>query len=343
MAKFSGTTSGSLQFMMSSAGELLYPTRGDTYESHEVPIADMREVLVQDPNFFSLDSSGFELFTMTPSTVLDWNDDGHVMRTYYWELEGFFRTRFGSDVKVLIAGHMARDARADTNTSSFSGSSGKVIGQDKLGTGGFSAGTVARAHNDFSPYYKEALISYLTPGGDLHRENGIQAFKDPRSLKPLGISAEELRASRILVVNVWRGTDRFPVQGRPLALCDQRTIDKEDLKPIHFQPPSLEDQKMEPDAARRMMSKGMFTPGGGTYMALRFNPKQRWYYMSDMQPAENLLLKAFDSEDPWRYHIHASFDDPLTIRTAPPRRSVETRCVLVFPPITGVGPGASKL
>merc|ERR1719171_3475987 len=68
-----------------------------------------------------------------------------------------------------------------------------------------------------------------------------------------------------------------------------------------------------------------------SYMALRYDKEQHWYYVPDMQEEENLLIKTFDSEHPDHAPCHGAFDDMQTIQTALPRRSVETRCVLIFP------------
>ena len=51
-----------------------------------------------------------------------------------------------------------------------------------------------------------------------------------------------------------------------------------------------------------------------------------------MQLDENLLLRTFDSEEPQLAPCHCAFDDPLTIDHALPRRSCETRVVLVCEP-----------
>merc|ERR1719428_2433090 len=111
---------------------------------------------------------------MIPSNVQNWYDDTHVMETYYKDLEDFLKEHTGCS-HVFIAGHFARDVMADADPRGFSGGNTKLgPSQDKLNTGGFSGGSIIRAHNDFTPEYKEQLISYLSPDGELHVENGIQ-------------------------------------------------------------------------------------------------------------------------------------------------------------------------
>ncbi len=47
---------------------------------------------------------------------------------------------------------------------------------------------------------------------------------------------------------------------------------------------------------------------------------------------EALLFKTFDTETDGRarFTIHSSFDDPNAPQDAPPRESIETRCLLFF-------------
>jgi hypothetical protein len=51
-----------------------------------------------------------------------------------------------------------------------------------------------------------------------------------------------------------------------------------------------------------------------------------------MQMDEALLFKTFDSETDGRarFTIHSSFDDPDAPADAPPRESIETRCLVFF-------------
>ncbi|MCH8099418.1 MAG: methyltransferase, partial [Proteobacteria bacterium] len=62
------------------------------------------------------------------------------------------------------------------------------------------------------------------------------------------------------------------------------------------------------------------------------HPEQRWYYFPEMQMDEALLFKTFDSETDGRarFTVHSSFADPSAPADAPPRESIETRCLLFF-------------
>lgn len=59
---------------------------------------------------------------------------------------------------------------------------------------------------------------------------------------------------------------------------------------------------------------------------LAHNPAHRWYYYSDMTPAEAIVFKTSES-DPERAQLmpHGAFDNPLAGADAPPRVSLEMR------------------
>ena len=114
---------------------------------------------------------------------------------------------------------------------------------------------------------------------------------------------------RFAIVNVWRSI-AGPVLNHPLTLCDSTTVKPEDLVSV------------ERRAEERI----------GELQVSLFNPGQRWYYFPEMQMDEALLFKTFDSETDGRtrYTIHTSFEDLSAPANAPPRESIETRCLLFF-------------
>lgn len=69
------------------------------------------------------------------------------------------------------------------------------------------------------------------------------------------------------------------------------------------------------------------------------NGKHRFYYMKDMTPEEALLIKCFDSRsslmtdgatDIAHGAAHTAFVDPETPEDAPPRQSIEVRCLVFY-------------
>ena len=70
---------------------------------------------------------------------------------------------------------------------------------------------------------------------------------------------------------------------------------------------------------------------GEIQMAL-FNPAHQWYSFPEMTMDEALLSKTFDSaaDGRTRCTLHTAFEDPATPADAPPRESIETRCLVLF-------------
>ena len=120
--------------------------------------------------------------------------------------------------------------------------------------------------------------------------------------------ADELLGGRVQIINLWRPI-RGPVRDALLAVCDALTVGQDDLIPSDLVYP------------HRV---------GETYSVI-FDPAHRWFYVSDMQPDEVLLLKCYDSkvDGRARFAPHSAFLDPTAPSDAPPRESIELR-TLVF-------------
>ena len=121
--------------------------------------------------------------------------------------------------------------------------------------------------------------------------------------------ANELLQRRFAIVNVWRSIGGT-IYNHPLTLCDATTVKPSELV------------SMERRADDRI----------GELQVALFDPEQQWYYFPDMRMDEALLFKTFDSETDGRtrFTVHSSFDDPNAAPDAPPRESIETRCLLFF-------------
>ena len=106
-------------------------------------------------------------------------------------------------------------------------------------------------------------------------------------------------------------------------MCDARSIDDENLKPIKIlQPPK--------NAATHYA-----TTTKGEYMEIyyaRYSEGQKWYYFSDMDTDETILIKCFDSTTKpgvSRRCPHSAFEWRDGVDGSVPRESIEIRC-LVF-------------
>jgi hypothetical protein len=120
--------------------------------------------------------------------------------------------------------------------------------------------------------------------------------------------AEALLRKRVAVINVWKPI-RGPVRDVPLAVCDAQTIRSEDLVPTDLR----------------------YRDRMGEVYSLTFSPAHRWFYFSNMQSDEALLLKCFDSAtDRARFTAHSAFDDPTAPAGVPARESIEVRTLAFF-------------
>src|SRR5262249_53329430 len=140
--------------------------------------------------------------------------------------------------------------------------------------------------------------------------NDYTASSGPQRLRDLlPTESAELLRHRFAIINVWRPL-RGPVLDSPLGVCDARSIVSSDLVP---------NARIYPD--RR-----------GEIQAVRFNSAHRWYYFSEMQPEEALLLKCYDSAEDGRarFTAHSAFLDPTAPLDSAPRESIETRALVLF-------------
>jgi len=125
----------------------------------------------------------------------------------------------------------------------------------------------------------------------------------------LGDEAQTLLKTRFQIINVWRPLVD-PVENFPLALCDVRSIDKNDTV----------------DAERRAPNHT------GEIKLATHNPKHRWCYFSNMRPDEVLLFKTFDSinQGTSRCSIHTAIELPDASADARPRESIESRAFVFY-------------
>jgi hypothetical protein len=148
------------------------------------------------------------------------------------------------------------------------------------------------------------------PSRQVHNDHTVNSA--PRRVRDhLGAEAEELLKHRFGVVNVWRPI-RGPILDSPLALCDARTFTDDDL----------------------IASDLVYAHVRGETSRVEYKPAHRWYYFSEMQTDEALLIRVHDSANDGRARLsfHTSFENPLT-SGAPPRESIEVRTLVFFPPV----------
>lgn len=138
-----------------------------------------------------------------------------------------------------------------------------------------------------------------------------------RVKRHLGDDAEKLLAGRYRIINVWRPLNKNPVESFPLAFASSNTVEDSDIIPVGHR-----------------YNNGYI----GETAGIRYNPGQKWNYLSGMTGNERLLLECFDSEglkegsgvEGGRL-AHSAFEDPRTRPDAEGRESIEVR-TLVFGP-----------
>ncbi|WP_334187200.1 CmcJ/NvfI family oxidoreductase [Noviherbaspirillum sp.] len=112
-----------------------------------------------------------------------------------------------------------------------------------------------------------------------------------------------------VILNLWRPVS-YPAVDTPLAVCDARSFPRRDW---------LECDIIYPDRK------------GEIYLG-RHSSDHHWYYYPEMHPGEVLAFKTYDSRSdvPARMTPHCAFDDWTAPRDAPPRRSMEVRCLVIL-------------
>jgi hypothetical protein len=121
--------------------------------------------------------------------------------------------------------------------------------------------------------------------------------------------AEQLLRYRFAIINVWRPI-RGPVMESPFAICDAQSIATDDF----------------------VASDLIYPHRRGETLAVKFNPRHRWYYFPQMGSDEAVLLKCYDSADDGRARMtaHTGFDDPTSSPDASPRESIEARAFVFY-------------
>ncbi|RPD65550.1 hypothetical protein L226DRAFT_567235 [Lentinus tigrinus ALCF2SS1-7] len=148
------------------------------------------------------------------------------------------------------------------------------------------------------------------PVPQVHIDQTAQSAKNRVHLHMSAEEVPKLLQGRYQIINLWRPISR-PAYDWPLALCDYRTVAREnDLVPTALK----------------------YADRDGETFSILYNPNHKWKYLRGMEPDEFVLIKCFDSKDDGATAIftpHTAFEDPTTPKDAPLRESIELR-LLVF-------------
>ena len=239
---------------------------------------------------FSLDEHGF-VIARHKSAVRDFFDSREVDAVYPDEVIWIVRQLTGAD-RVATRGWMVR-------TSGDRGKrQRKVVGYTH--SGGVQP-PASEAHVDFSPEVADRMA----------RQIFAQQFPAEKTY------------TRFIASSLWR-TFSPPPQDWPLALCDGSTVSIDDGTTN-----TLIIVDAIPDRATML---GDWPAEKTTIKAaiFRHNPKHRWWYFSNMQRDEVILLKFHDSDRNSVLRVpHTAFRD-TSFADASPRESIEFRTFAYF-------------
>jgi hypothetical protein len=282
--------------------------RGVNLEPQELTVADAR--VIKDRERPTLAANGFELLESPLDGVeVDFFAHDEVVHRYYPRCAAIVAAMVGAE--AFAFDHNVRSA------------SGKQSGK-RIAGGQQVQGPAHLVHGDYTLTSAPQRLRELTrppDGNDTLRK----LLGTERALIEAGRAERALEGGRFAIVNVWRNIAHEPVATHPIAFCDGRSVEPEDLVvfEIHYQ--------------NRI---------GENYFA-RYSPRHRWYYYPAATREEALLIKQWDSAGrlarsrgaegdasdptaPCTFSFHSAFEDPATSPDAPDRWSIEVRCVVLY-------------
>ena len=149
---------------------------------------------------------------------------------------------------------------------------------------------------------------------DYTRNSGAKRARD--ILADFG--KQEYESNHLALINIWRPING-PVIDMPLAICGGVTISTDDL----IESPIKHFSENSDEAANH----------AGTIYSLRYSKLHRWYYVSEMQENEVLLLKNWHSANGSGVFNapHTGFKNPKASENTKPRESIEIRTLVIYP------------
>ncbi len=239
---------------------------------------------------FTLDTHGFVL-AEHESAVSDFFDSEQVDNIYPDEVTQVVRQLTGAD-HIALRGWMVR------TSGDLSRQQRKIVGYTHQG--GIQP-PASDAHVDYMPDRAEAMAEHIYKGS----------------------FAGEKPYSRFIASSLWR-TFSPPPQDWPLALCDGSTVSGNEGTPnalvIVDEIPDRETMLGELADEETAITAAVF----------QYNPDHRWWYFSDMNRDEVVLLKFHDSDQTSTRRVpHTAFHDP-SFADAHTRESIEFRTFAYF-------------
>ncbi len=210
--------------------------------------------------------------------------------------EGFMLTRHASAVKNFRdAAEVAavHPAEIEKLLLEVTGADRVVVGGSGVLRFGESSPDAGRLNNSYPARFIHIDCSDKTAAEFAERS------------RPKDVDRKVLRSC---AYNVWRVLSP-PPQDIPLAICDARSFGPEDL----VESDSIFDVTDGPEWSFESW-------------LVKFNPRHRWVYFSNMDSGDALIFKTNDSDRSKAHNVpHSAFDDPSCPKGVPTRSSIEMR------------------
>lgn len=174
-------------------------------------------------------------------------------------------------------------------------------------------------HNDFADSLKEQLLADAA--------EGVQnvCSQPANSAEPanggLGLTQDELKGGRLVILNFWRPLAVDPITRNPLAVLDATSMASSEMVRCVHQAKTTGAKKSFANFTQKLPSTHINT-------LLRPSEAHKWYYFPGMNRDEVIAFKTYDSSACAPANgvaAHSSFDHPDTAATAPTRESIEMR------------------
>ena len=272
----------------------------------------MRDARVELGATASLDVQGFCLRAW-PSSCTDLASDEAVVRDYYPSVVALVRAETGAS-DVLVKGHKRYAGRPPASAEEADACLRGGCATVKAG------GVGAAVHVDYTARAAAARVAALLRDGKYHADSATRARLEC-ALEAWGGGARGadalLSRRHVALVNVWCNAASTPVRAKPLAVCDARSVQRDDFFTITLadcsETHNAESYVLEADEA--------------------IAQRHHWYFYPRMRGDERLLFKIADTRaDVAPRAFHAAFDDPSEPRDVPPRQALAVRAIVIFDP-----------